>query len=112
MSNVINIFRGDCSDIEVNVTREQINFDLSDYKITFTVKKNPSDTEPILQIDSDTGGQYFDRTEEDNGKIIIKLESTHTDETPGNYWYDVEISNETNTYTLVKDKLIITRDLT
>lgn len=112
MSNAISIYRGDSLDLSVPVTLKSTGaaFDLTGYKATLTVKKIPSkaDSTAIISV---TESETLDST----GIILFEITPNDTvGLTPGNYIYDVQVVNESESkvFTVVKDRFIVLEDVT
>lgn len=100
------IIRGDSCYITVtkkNDAGEQINFIETDV-LVFSAKKK------LNQSEYDIHSTKFTLNE---GKAIIELSSTDTDVPDGEYYYDVQYTNELNdVYTLIKGILTVDWDVT
>jgi len=108
MANEITIYRGDRHSITVTVTDADAAFDLTDYTMTLTCKKNLSDTDAQAQFQVAAV-----ITTPATGIGVITLLPTHTTIEPGNYYYDIQINSGTTlVYTVVTSTLTIGYDIT
>lgn len=106
--NVIRFFRGDNHTLNFYVKDDGEIFDLTNYSAVLSVKENESDTTYQFQL---YGAEVsYDISK---GLITFLIEPTDTESMDsGEYVYDVEISNGTNTYTIVSDVLDLKGDIT
>lgn len=104
----VKITRGDTAGLKVTVTNKVtgVIFNLTGYTMRLTVKKSPSqpDSEALIgpvtcTIDTPASGIG-----------IANLSTSDTDVEGGVWWYDVQISDGTNNYTVqepIKDFTVI-----
>lgn len=93
----ITIYKGNTHIVRVPIEINSEPLDLTDYTVTFTVKKN-SDATAVLF--SKTGSK-------EENVAIFELTTTHTNKAAGNYVYDVFVTNDTNKYTVAIGKFAL-----
>ena len=107
-SGVISLFKGDTFTLNVYVKDNGSIFNLSGYTAILSVKDKASDTTYQLQL---YGNEVTYNTA--TGLITFAFDSDDTASiTADCYIYDIEISNGTNTYTLIQDVFEIKSDVT
>jgi len=110
MSTEIHYYRGDSYPYVAYVTDTDTGnpIDLTAATLTMTVdsSKNPSDDSTKLFT---VTGVLVDAA---NGEASFTPSTTNNDLSPGTYYYDIQIEQGTVVRTLVKDKYVITQDIT
>lgn len=106
----INFFRGDSYPIEVTIwedrsTSTPLNLSGSTLYLTVNSEKNPDDTSNQL---FSVSGVITDAS---NGKVEFQPTSGNTNQTPGEYWYDISLVNENSNRTIVKNIFYISQDI-
>ena len=105
----ITMYRGDTDTITVTVTdSEGAAFDLTDYTMRFTVKDKSTDPDSSAKIGPTDATIASPLT----GVGIIAVSVTDSDLKAKSYVYDVQITDTTHNYTIVKDNFVITEDVT
>ena len=105
----ITMYRGDTDTITVTVTdSEGAAFDLTDYTMRFTVKDKPKDPDSLAKIGPTDATIASPAT----GIGIIAVSVTDSDLKAKSYVYDIQITDATHNYTIVKDNFVITEDVT
>ena len=108
MPNTVSIRRGDTRTLTITITDANgAAFDLSGYTMYLTAKKDPTD---------DDADAIFKKTATiavpASGVGSVALTSVDTAQDIGAYYYDVEITDGSNKYTPVYDRLNILEDVT
>ena len=91
VDNHIKIYRGDTKVYTVYFFDEDERLDLADFTIRFTVKENKTDTDEsaIISVEG-----VVAEADEEFGIATISLTKDDTDDlTPGDYYYDIQLSN-------------------
>lgn len=104
-------FRGDSRSVEITVFDSEGNaVDVASYTgATLTVNSllNPPDIS--TQLFESTGDTVTDGI---NGVITFPITTTDTDQTPGTYFYDIElIDADGEVDTIIKSKFVIKQDI-
>jgi len=103
----ITIFKGDSRTITVTVTNSDGDaFDLTSYAMVMTVKENKTDADPGIFQSTATISTPT------SGVGVFTITKTNTAQTVGDYFYDVQISDETNVFTVAFDIFSIQQDVT
>jgi len=98
-TNII-ISRGDTPSFEVSVTDNTLEsaFNLTDYTMRLTVKNNPEDTDE----DAIIGPIEATIVSPTTGVGLFELTAENTDVEAKDYYYDVQIDNGTNVFTVIR----------
>lgn len=112
MVNDITVFRNDDHDIIVTFTdSKDVEIDISEYVIFFTVKEDPEDADEnaLIKIDETIGVG-----EGTTGSMTINITPSDTSSlVPGKYVYDIQWKDTDNKIkTLVKGDFILKADVT
>lgn len=111
MANEISVTRGDTRTITVTVTdSDSVIFNLTGYTMKMSVKKNKDDPDSEA-IFTSTATISTPAT----GVGVFGLTVANTTQTPGDYWYDVQIAtaSSTSVYTVITPtKFTIGYDIT
>lgn len=103
-------YRGDSYSKEFTLSDEDTKeaIDINGYTFTMTVdtRENPDDN--TTQLFSLTGLI----TDASEGKVAFTPTSENNNQSAGTYFYDIQMVIGTNIRTVVKDKYIITQDIT
>lgn len=106
--NVIRFFRGDSYVVNLYVQTNGAITNLTDYSAILSAKLNEDDAEYSINIHSSNA--VIDTL---TGKITFTFSPSDTEDLEaGIYYYDVQISNGTNVYTLLSDLLDLKPDIT
>lgn len=109
MSKII-FYRGDSYPIEVTVWENKsegtpLNLSGSALFLTVNSEKNPDDiTNQVFSV----SGVITDAS---NGKVEFHPTSGQTNQTPGEYWYDISLINDSTHRTIVKNIFYISQDI-
>jgi hypothetical protein len=111
MANEITAYRGDTINIECSVVDATgAAFDLTGYNDNyFTVKTHPDDTSYLLQKSMGSGITVPAPL---TGVIEITVDAGDTAALYGSYYYDIEIGNGTNVYTVARSTFDIVKEVT
>ena len=103
-------YRGDSYSKEFEITDEETGFaiDINGYTFTMSVdsRENPDSEDTQLFF---LTGLITDASE---GKVAFTPTSENNNQPPKTYFYDVQMVTGTNIRTVIKDKYIITQDIT
>ena len=101
--------RGDSFQLIVNVTNNGTTFDMSGYYPILTGKATETATSASFQL----YGADVDITNAGTGQLIFTFKPADTETlTAGVYFYDVQIDNGTQIYTLIKSTIELIQDIT
>jgi len=110
---IIEWYRGDSFSLEFTVQDEDDDaIDLTGSSLLFTVNstKNPTD---ITDQEFEVAGVLDPDQVANKGKVSFSPTTTHTDLTPGTYYYDIQLTNASSQIrTIVKNKFKIIQDIT
>ena len=107
MSNKITIFKGDSRTITITITNaDDTAFNLTGYTMLMTAKENKTDADPGIFQNTATISSPL------TGIGSIAISKTNTAQTVGEYFYDVQVSDGTNVFTVVSDIFSIQQDIT
>lgn len=110
-ANAIDTYQGDTLEITCTVyDAAGAVFDLSGYAAAFTVKEHPEDTTAVLSKTTAGGGIVIAAPA--TGVMVITVDAGDTATMKGNYYYDIQITDLTNVYTVVFDNFIVDMDVT
>ena len=104
MSQAITITRGDTTTLKVVVYNNGSVFNLTGYTPVLTVKTSKDSTTNVIQVT----GSVTDAT---NGVVTFSLSSSDTSVDCSTYYYDVQVSNSSNTYTVLNSTFTVTGDV-
>ena len=111
LSKELEIFRGDSFPITMTLrdseTLEPI--DLTGYSALMTVNSEQFPTDASNQLWQTAGALDADPT---TGIVVFTPSTSDTDQDPGTYFYDVQITNGVTIRTVVKSTLDIKQDIT
>ena len=112
MANNIEVFKGDSAILTVHVTDSLgADFDVTTAtEITFTIREYEDDTVTLLQKTLTVGGIIL--TDPTHGEFTIKIEDGDTTDFPGVKYYDIEVEIAGEVYTVVKDTITISLEVT
>lgn len=105
MTNEITITRGDTTTLRTTVNDSDGAYNISGYTCTLTVKTAKSSSTEIISVD---------------GSIVVAADGTvdfaftelSSDVDASTYYYDVQIDNGTNHYTVINSAFTVTNDVT
>jgi hypothetical protein len=112
MANNIEVFKGDSAILTVHVT-DSVGADFNvttATEITFTIKTAEDDTTVLLTKTLTLGGIIL--TDPTHGEFTVKIDDGDTTLIPGVKLYDIEVEIGGDVYTVVKNTITITKELT
>jgi len=118
MSYKIKMYKGDNEDIEITLVDENGDpIDLTGSSITFTVKENVADEEPVIQRKNEAAGgddSQIEMTDPANGIFEIHIIPENTSSlTAKGYAYDIQvILSSGKVKTVIKDRIYLEEDVT
>ena len=103
-------YRGDSYSKEFTITDEDtgLPIDINGYTFTMSVDTRENPTDDSTQIFF-VAGLITDASE---GKVAFTPSSTDNNQTAQTYYYDIQMVTGTNIRTIIKDKYVITQDIT
>ena len=105
----LEIFRKTTKVYELNFKREGLGFDITDWKIYFTLKENMGDSDDIAKIKKD----ITTHMDAPNGKTTIELSTNDTDLVSKSYYYDIKyLDTEGNAGILFRGRITIIEPVT
>jgi hypothetical protein len=105
MTNEITITKKDTPTLRVTVKNSDGAFNISGYTCVLTARTSKTASTNIISV---TGSTVVAA----DGTVDFEFSSTDTDVDENSYYYDVQISNGTNTYTVINSTLTVTGDVT
>jgi hypothetical protein len=109
--NLCPIYRGDTIPFDFTFTQpDDTPLDISNMTLTFTMKEDPTDTDVVLQ----ESVVFPHNTESTNGKGSLTVPSTSTDtlEPDMSYYYDFQLVNVDEVFTIGAGKIKVLYDIT
>ena len=101
--------RGDTFRLVVNVKNNGVVFDMTGYTPVLTAKKIETSATADIQL----AGADVDISKANLGQLIFTFAHADTSAlTKGNYYYDIQISNSTVVYTIIKSQIELIQDVT
>jgi uncharacterized membrane protein YkoI len=103
------VVRGDTFIIDIDIKDHKGNTkDLRGYTFTFTVKKSPSDSTPIIRVEEHVPEDAPNKVE-----VVSLKADTSVIEQPGVYVYDIQYKDpQDNVRTPLLGKLYVIEDIT
>lgn len=94
MSKRVNLIRSQSSTLgyEICFTEDEVGFDITHYKVYFTLKTNKEDADSAAVVNK-TVTSHSDTA---NGETIIEFAPADTADLLGNYYYSIEYKDTEN----------------
>ena len=109
MGNKIELFRGDSAVLRCSITDNVGSvFSLSGATAKFTIRATIDGAELLTKSTGDGITNY----DEPGGILDVTIDAGDTAGMSGNYVYDIEVTQTSNVYTVVKGTLTIKKDVT
>lgn len=116
---LLDMIKGDNYDPRFVVTKNGNPHNLTGAELRFTIKLKEFDlpSEALVEkANLNAGGDatQIEMVDEANGKFTIHILPLDTEDLDGNikYWWDIEMVQTSKKTTLVKDRILITQDIT
>ena len=110
MSKIIR-YRGDTTPIDITVkdpkTKKEVDITGATFLLTVNSLENPPDD--TTQLFQSTGTIVDDPV---NGQVTFPIDAPAGDQTPADYYYDIQMTSPSGVKTIVKDVYKVIQDVT